>query len=122
MVRVPLFLRPLHCCSATLRIVGDPGESFNGVATVTFGAKDVASVSSSSSLSSSSTLENDVGRERKDSEQTFDVEFYFCPAGNVWHSDTDVDSAAQCSLCTDVIQGALEVTRELAGFDLPLVK
>lgn len=89
------------------------GESFNGVATVTFGADDVSSLSSSSQASSSSTtMESDVGHERKGSEQTFDVEFYFCPAGNVWipgASDVDVDSAGDCSLCMDEIQGAVEV-------------
>lgn len=91
-----------------------PGESFNGVSTVTFRADDIASPSSSSSVSSASTLESDFARESEDSQQTFDVKFFLCPEGNVWTSglsdgDVDVDSADACNLCTDVIQGAMEV-------------
>lgn len=108
-----------RCCSATLRVVSKPGEGFNGVATVTFAADDIASLSSSSPVSSSSSLESDSGLEAKDSEETFDVEYYFCTAGSVWNSsqpEADANSTDACSLCTDLLQQDVEVmTRPFAA-------
>lgn len=108
-----IFVLFFCCNSVAVRVVSKPSESINGVSTVNFGANDIAALSSAVA-SFPSPSANDAAGENNDSEVTLEaVEFYLCPAGNVWNSslsDADVDSADACSLCVDSIQEAAEVT------------
>lgn len=129
--------------SFTIRVVGDPSDSFDGFTTASLKATGMSfsndngnddgdgslvralAAESTSSTSASFGGYGDSFIKADDARESFDVTFYHCEAGMFWAEgasglssdggNVDDYSGSSCTLCTDAVGGYDEVLTFVKG-------